>query len=359
MKQNKKAQIELQFKWIFVLIAGGLILFFFFSVIGGQKDASETKLHTDLTNQFELIFAGQGVATGTKNQIDIPPLPLQFGCNDYAIGNQARTFGNAIIFAPAIINTNKMLTLTRAWQVPFKVTNMIYVSAPNIKYYFVNFNDELQPVINDSLLLGMDSEFVTTDEYTDLVYEKNPQVKFIFNGLPPAGFPETFIGLRGDQVRGLQLDKVIQSPDEFDGRVAFTFLRKQNLDAGWENDEEGAQGTYPSLKFETFLGAVVSGNAELYQCNIRRALLRMKFVASVYDKKLELLYADRNFHCAVNPDECCDTFLATEFKDLAGDDIIPKSGLLEISQVGEFMSRQNSLTGRNNNAMRGSCPTLY
>lgn len=369
--KTKKAAIEIQFNWIFALIAGGLILFFFITVISGQKETSEQKLHTELTSQFELIFAGQGVATGTKNQIAIPPVPISFGCNDYSIGDQSRAFGNSIVFSPPKIEDNMMLTATRAWLIPFKVSNFIYLTAPNIKYYFVGFNEELQTLIEEAMPLGETYyEFVDEAGYANLQYERNPFVKFVFNGIAEQpenipNLPGSFLDLTPDQVRGVNLVPQIRSIADFDGKTAMVFLKKEGN--GWSLDDESvSQESFVNIKFEMFLGGVFAGTAELFQCNMRRAFFRLKYVAGVYDTKLQQLQRKPQYNCeeGLNADPCCGTINAQDgfyTQDFAAmSNLIGSDGFLANNARGtELILHETSLKGKNENAMRGSCPTLY
>lgn len=369
-KKGKKGVVEVQFNWIFVMIAGGLILFFFTTIISGQKATSEKKLNTDLVNQFELIFAGQGVATGTKNQIDLPSVPLQFGCSDYAIGEQAKTLGNAVVFSPTVIESKKMLTSTLAWQVPFKVSNFVYLTAPNIKYYFVGFsNPDIQKMITDAMPLGEDYyQFVDLIDYPALTYERNPFVKFVFssndNDLPNR-LPESFLSVSDEQIRAVALEGYVARPQDFAGNQGLRLkFYKKNRVAWAEDNEDVPENSFPVLKFETFLGAVFAGNAELFQCNMRRALLRLKYVAEVYNQKLMLLYSNPKYNCErqqgdqTDPDPCCTQFQSFEFSEMSK--LIKANGLFAENVRGsEFGTWEGSLQGKNENAMRGSCPTLY
>jgi len=370
-KKGKKGVVEVQFNWIFVMIAGGLILFFFTTIISGQKATSEKKLNTDLVNQFELIFAGQGVATGTKNQIDLPPVPLQFGCSDYAIGEQAKTLGNAVVFSPAVIDSKKMLTSTLAWQVPFKVSNFVYLTAPNVKYYFVDFSPDIQQIITGGMPLGDEYyQFLNRIDYEDIVYERNPTVKFIFNMFGgadiPTRLPESFFDVSDEQVRAVALEGegYLATNRDFTPTLRLKFYKKEGT--GWVPDTEGLQGdAFSVLKFETFLGAVFAGNAELFQCNMRRALLRLKYVANVYDQKLNLLVGNQKYNCILSTDDddatigdpCCEIFQTTEFSEMSG--LIQPNGMLEANRDLELTRLETLLQGKNENAMRGSCPTLY
>ena len=71
--KHKKTQLAMPFHWIFIIIAGALILLFFVSIIYKQKAVAEEKLSITLISAVEEILAGSGVGEEeTQNVIDIP-----------------------------------------------------------------------------------------------------------------------------------------------------------------------------------------------------------------------------------------------------------------------------------------------
>jgi len=63
MAIKKKGVIEVQFNWIFILIIGAIILFFFFSIVKTQKTVSEKKISTTVRRDIRAILTGAGVST--------------------------------------------------------------------------------------------------------------------------------------------------------------------------------------------------------------------------------------------------------------------------------------------------------
>src|SRR3989338_857556 len=82
-KKDKKAQMDVGFNWIYIMIAGVVILLFFTGIIVKQKTASQQQLSTDVVRIMESIFTAAGVSEKTKNSIDIIGLAdytLTFNC---------------------------------------------------------------------------------------------------------------------------------------------------------------------------------------------------------------------------------------------------------------------------------------
>ena len=71
--KSRKSQISIQFHWIFILIAGALILTFFVSIIMKQKSVSEQKIATTLITDLDEIISG--AAAGDIESIHIVKIP--------------------------------------------------------------------------------------------------------------------------------------------------------------------------------------------------------------------------------------------------------------------------------------------
>ena len=67
---NKKG-FEIQFNWIFVLVAGTAIILFFTVVVIKQKNVSETSTKATILKSMEAVITGASVSTDTTNIIDI------------------------------------------------------------------------------------------------------------------------------------------------------------------------------------------------------------------------------------------------------------------------------------------------
>ena len=67
---GKKAQIQFTFNWIYILIAGMVILIFFVSIVAKQKTSSEEHLNAEVVRVMESIFTASGVSEKTKNFIE-------------------------------------------------------------------------------------------------------------------------------------------------------------------------------------------------------------------------------------------------------------------------------------------------
>src|SRR3990172_10512018 len=165
---GRKAQFEMQFHWIFVLVAGALILAFFFTVAHRQRAISTERLQLTLATDIENIFTGAIVSRGTAQSLPVPPQGIAFDCTEgcdcaFRIGNAQRSFGDKSLFAQDILEERKIKVWAQELKMPYRATNFLYLTNPNIKYYFVyNEGDttQLQQLSKHIPLLREDDQIV-------------------------------------------------------------------------------------------------------------------------------------------------------------------------------------------------------
>ena len=66
---DKKGVIEIQFNWIFILVAGSLILLFFFGIIRWAQTSSTESSSTTISNYIDSLLTGAAVTRKTVNEV--------------------------------------------------------------------------------------------------------------------------------------------------------------------------------------------------------------------------------------------------------------------------------------------------
>jgi len=350
--KTKKAEIEVQFNWIFILIVGGLILFFFVSIIQHQGRASEQKLSVQLSSEFDLIFTGQSVAAGTTNIISIPKTQIMFDCDSYIVGSAGKSLGNSIVFSPKMIEGNSLISWTLSWNVPFKVVNFIYLTVPENKYYFVGWTeDEFQQIFNSTYPMpgNMNIQIVPAlQDVGTLQHQNNPRVRFIVKSgaatlVPPASFDADSLGSR---LTALEIPA--EKPEDLYGKIYLKFFKwgaasfeADNIDTSQKTSQKTAN-SFPSLGREAALGAIFTDDLELYSCNMReKAEKRFGLVKRIYQQRAS--YIAENLPKCIN-------YLSSGFFDALGG---------PIEDPDAFFAAIASLEAANRNTDRESCPSLY
>ena len=137
----RKGQLDVQFNWIFVLIAGAVILALFFKVAATQRQLSEDKSAIRLQNDFDAITNAALQSKDTIQTVPLPNIGLRFSCADCActmnFGRFTLPFGDRSIFAPASVQGTEAKLWVLDWKVPFRVTNFLYVTNDQDKIFLI------------------------------------------------------------------------------------------------------------------------------------------------------------------------------------------------------------------------------
>ncbi len=290
---EKKAQVEITFHWIYVLIAGAVILLFFIGIVVKQKATAEENLATDVVQILESIFTGAGVSEQTKNFIDTSSLvdySLYFSCADgiteYGIPSLASVQNTVdTIFAPSALQAPQLILWSLPYQFPFKVMNFLLVTASNIKYVLVSegggFQDEfLDAAFDEEERLRIDVEEASRLTANTINPGKAFHVRFIFlDGLSP------------------QLPASVQEMDD-DTVSAVVFSSGGRVETAEYYEKKGTTFQKMAGKSQVSLislggerdaakyAAIFAGTAEMYDCTMQKAWQRLLYLVDIYQEKL-------------------------------------------------------------------------
>ncbi len=287
MNHLKKGQIEVTFNWIYVLIAGAVILLFFVGIIVKQKAASEEQLGSEVVRIMESIFTGAGVSEKTKNTIDTSGLAdytLLFSCDDY-VGEYGIKGGsmtqNAIdpIFSPAEIRSSSLSLWSLPYKLPFKVIDFLFVTSPNTKYFLLGDTPFVEEFLNET--------------------SAHEQTRFVINALrvaspdqidPGDNFQIRIVDFTGTMITAdAPLPLILQSWD--DTKVtAISFTASNQVDyyqkqgTSWRRlNVRPVQIVSPGGERDAAkYAAIFSGNDQIYECNMKKAFRRLQRVNEVY-----------------------------------------------------------------------------
>ncbi len=334
---KKKADVEIQFNWIFVLIAGAVILFFFVSIINTQKKTSEEKLaQTSLTN-LESILMGAETTPGTLHAIETPNIDTKFDCNSYYVGSTKKDIKDSVVFAPDLVKGKQMQVLTLNFDMPFRITNFVYVTHPNIRYIFVyNESDlgskKLFEQVNSTLPDNFKREVYKSTDSLPSTPNNNYKVKVVFFYQPANPFNLSNLGR---DVKALAIN-----PSQANQSIIFYNFTAQK---GWSY----------YLNTSTLIGAIFAEDKAVYDCATSKALKKTNIASQIYQKRTEMLMA--NFS---SPHPCnghySNTNSSLEF-------IISYSSGLELNKgtLDTITSQANAIKPENMNLIYKSCPTIY
>lgn len=351
-KKSKKAVVEVQFNWIFVLVAGALILLFFIVIINKQRAVSNKKLAIDILNSMDKIIAGQKTSENRQDFINMYETEMSYLCGGcdctFSLAGMSKSKGNIVVFAPASVKSNTLLTWTQSWDMPFRVTNFVYMSVPEAKYYFISPSNSIKRDFIDNLPVNLTYEVVGGVE--DIKYKGEQKIRLVF-------FPDTMSPPMPDGLKEVS-DPIItalvisgSSQNWYNGYGKLSFYKKKGNAFVDDFDEEGAASSYKVLGMQTAYGAVYSDNFQSFRCNMDDAVKRLKLVADIYKERADQLSMD-----AVDGriSQGCGAFYATAYFN--GFNVAPENIAQKTSALYDSI---NLLVTFNEGAIINSCPRVY
>ncbi|MBW2981365.1 hypothetical protein KY343_00665 [Candidatus Woesearchaeota archaeon] len=306
--KSKKAQLAIPFHWIFILIAGALILIFFISIVFKQKAVSEEKLSAELISSIEEIFTGAGVGEDeTIHVIDIPKTEFNFICeeesgiSEYSIKGTGvpRQTPTEIMFSPDLVKGKELIIWSMPWSMPFKITNFIMISSSDVRY--IIFHSQAEADFAQQVKTDMPDP-LTVDLVTNINQipdTGNYKIKFIFIGIDPTTVDLSI--LKDKPNKAVSAVRI--------GSDHVVFYEKQfNI---FVQQEKGTVIYLPAYneKDAIYFAAMYAENAEQYRCNLKKILKRLNFVSEIYKDRTLRLQGNYNPN---NPGDICGKLYAVD-----------------------------------------------
>jgi len=333
--KNKKG-FEIQFNWIFVLVAGALILLFFITIVVKQRNLSETSTKSTIFASVGAIIAGAGVSTGTTTIIDLPGSNIEVDCGRVSIGEIAKQYQNLILFAPKSIQGKKLITQTVEFNTPYKSTNLLFMTSTQMRYILIGDSD-LAIEINNSLPSDLNKEFYKNIPVT-ISDENNYKVKFVFFRNIDNSILNKFAKMQDDDVTAVRVTGDIKKGE-------LEFYKKNSLI--WKSN-----GISPYFTKSALLGAIYSDSNDLYQCNMANVFSRLNIISNVYLKRTTALKND-----VTRIRNECKSIYTNALNHLQS--INSASSVLNEPNVEVIASASQSLSDENKKAQLASCPLIY
>ncbi len=279
---NKRG-FELQFHWIFVLIAGALILVFFANVALKQRALSQQRLEFFLSSEMEGVLTAS--KTGAGAQIISNP-GVKFACTDSCLCTMNNRQLRDIVFA-LVKNGDKLSLWSREFAVPYRVTNLLFVTDSQTKYFFVgDVSDPLFVELTRNIPVVKSEKAVIN--YENVSFGRAIDVK--------AEFEHTrFVFINTDPSRFI-LDSSFNDKSASAVKVepnSVAFYTKEGLNFF-------PSVAFPRIDLSSVYGAIFSNDANMYECGMDRLAGKAELVASVYKSRAHALKE----HTSIGISEC-------------------------------------------------------
>ncbi len=365
MIKQKKGIVEVQFNWLFILIVGVIILLFFVSLTQWYRGSKEKELASDVLYKLDNILTGAQISSRSASQIDMPSIGLVFSCDpdecsDYGCASSIEFEGSGIaedtamdiIFSQESLKTELLDAWSLDWNVAYKVTNFLYLSTPDIKYYLVydpddttseDFAKSVFSKIGENKYL--DVKLIDGSEVEDQEYNGESFVRFVLFYLPAA---TDSIDVSQSMQKSNKWDVLFVDGDEVSGHVMFSMVS-----GGLMKPDETKD--YPYLGLPSLIGAIYSQDFDDYKCNMRKALLRLRAVNDIYLERTKKLY---DYYAG---DMQCEFYYDTETTDQfeAIKSALADPGNLQASDISSIVSAVDNIKNYNSQANIRSCPRIY
>lgn len=356
---SRKGQLELPFNWIYVLIAGAVILLFFVGVVVKQKESVTQQLGTEVTQIVESIFSAAASSESTKIVLDTAGFAdeelyftCQNGTSEYGITGKGAPATDFVvpIFSPNKITSGKLFLWSLPYALPYKTANFLYVTAPTVQYVLVGNDVHAQEFLKESKS-SQDAKFaisvVQVNDLNSYSPAKGMQaLRFVdFTGSSvPGGSPlPAALQSWGDE----QVSAVVLSG----GRAEF-LLKKGNV---WKSEGFSPLFSLGGELDTVYYAAIFSGKKEMFECNMRKAFQRLKHVAKVYQNKgLALIEssAAQSEPCPVAFSNLAQLLVLQQTQTGVCAEFYPE-GCAEVVQAAAKLKAQNEVISH------AGCPALY
>ncbi len=265
---------------------------FFIAIVQKQKEHSEESIAGTIQTDLQAIFSSSYVSTGTSSVVEVPNRAINFDCDGFRVGNQfASKFPYA--FAPDLIESDRNTISVYAydWSVPYRVTNFLYVTSPEVRYLISDDESDLV----DALFELLPPKYIVKDGKSKLFMSKekgevsgdknNYKVRVIYFSDPGTFNRDSDFGDTKDK----DISAVYITPDcesdpadeRLDCNGGLEFFNYDGV--SWTSES-----TYYVGK-ASLLAAVFSENKEIYDCGMDNAFYRLQNVTKIYYDRTEKL----------------------------------------------------------------------
>lgn len=342
--KKRRAAIQVQFTWLFALLAGAVIFLFFVMFIRNLGKSSEQTFCADVREHLTTVFASAQTSLGTMNNISIPKLDIQFDCTGYNLPCR-ESFGNNIIFSPQSITGHALITYARGWDMPYRSSNMLYLTQPEVRYiFFEDIFDDMGDILPDAV----NKDVVSLTEAASLKNENSPTVRVVVkqgNWNPDNLDLGALKSLDSDVLSVVEVKKLSAASET----AEVTYFEKTG-----DKTYKPIEPAFTVIGEEALLGAVFSGSSELFGCTLNRALKRYMYVTEIYYLRAEELKS------ASMPTICKEKYEQARTKLLAlSGEYGEIAHYMQSGSPGSITTYIGEIAALNNQLKLFSCPTLY
>jgi len=358
MTFKKKAQLEVSFNWIFVLIAGGAILIFFIVIIGKQTNVSAQQQSIKITENMKTIITYSENNPNTFKENDPVNFETEMKCEDGTLyyglkdSSYASTLDTANVFSTQTLGPGKIYSWSTTFSAPYSITSMLYLSDENTMYLFDNDTEPIRNIAeqlpnNFNKLLMPASDI---SKYVDQGLKRYIIItnKIVKDSNTPPGFSLNNPKLRS-KATILKIVPVNPSTNPFaDGTIQFWNYTNP---FATNNPTPKKTNELAYATKEMLFGAIISGNPDLYQCTRGKILQRTRLITDLNENRTNEIYNSLSIHsiCKIY----YGSILTSEYAALNN------SASNFDNKYDDFYSAIQAIATINSEVQRSSCVPIY
>ncbi|MFH1649445.1 MAG: hypothetical protein ABIA93_02765 [Candidatus Woesearchaeota archaeon] len=327
-----KASISIQFSWIFIFIVGAVMLIFFVSLVKNQEKQSDSGIAIDILQNLGGLIRGAEGSPDTLKRYTVPEFTYDASCepgsNELIIGDGSyrMDLADQAVFSPRKIKGPILLAWTVPFEKPFRSRTLVYLTSSKVQYVFVRDGESYRYLlenISSSFPQGIDVKIVNKVNEVQSGYDKTITIS-------------------------------IGDPNE-NTDVIILPHSGTNKNDDWGDLKIRVESGYSTLKYSSramLIGAIITGDAERYACNMDKILDNHARVAKVLKERAKSMSVILKDDPATQQ---CANLLGLGSNVL--DKIITNA---QERNIDALESNAAVLTNLNDDLARaGSCPQIY
>ncbi len=346
---NKRG-FAIQFNWLFVLIGGAIILAFFFSLITNQASEEEKRTAQRSTQELDALLK-VSLASGDTQKTLLFNKKIVFYCDEiseYYVEGAIKPgrYDYDVIFSPTKLESKELIIQTLAFEAPFRVIPLVYVTNKDIEYVFVGSSALINIVYNfmpDDTLKKSLAAPSNIANYPDNNYD---HTVFVLND------SMYLTALNNFDNNDERVYAVVITPGPV---VGYGNLNFYHYDSSSPPPRFVNDGSIPFLGSELVLGGVISHDKTIYECNLRKVLRRLELLSRLHINRTIYYYYNTSEECKNYYNDTNARGFIEDIKEYA-----VEKDELSVDDFNNALFAINELRSLNTYIIRRtSCPPIY
>ena len=281
---NKKGVVASQLSFIFIIIAGALILTLLIRFAFTYKTISETRINIMVSSKIKAAIQSFGTSEESKTRIQTANAVIHNSCDGIKILGSSSLKMNIFSTPELKPELGELFLFTKKLNIPFYLTNIIVLIEPETRIFVVgDTNSGVGSDLIDAFPLELGVEEKELSEFNNIMGEANKVENKVLIIVVDDG-SEEFRNVKNEikeiDVRNKDIHLyIVKEIKPGFGQVIFYKVNKNKF----------LQDKKPRFYFDNLIVGAVTSTNEIYSCNLDRTLEQLLMSVDVYVKRYELL----------------------------------------------------------------------